>query len=839
MAVTNADLVGQQLGDGRYTITSRLDKGSMGYVYLANDSRLEAVVVVKVPKVARLEDPEFRVRFERESRFLVKLSHPHIIRIIDVGTQDNVPYYVMQYVSGGSLRDRMMGGSDVISPMPARTIKNWLQPVAKALDFMYSQGCVHRDVKPANILFDEHDNSYLSDFGLSKILADSQGLVANTSHETSAGAVVGTPNYVAPEIVLGRKYDGRADQYSLATTLYEVLAGKAPLEGPTASATMVNQTSKIPVPLVNIISGCPQELSDAIQKGMAKDPNKRFASCEEMANTIIASFSKKPTSNPVIQTSSNKSSLRNSNMSTITSAASNTTRWNIVKISRGQKGKVPCPSCGMTLMLMPVHARQKATCKHCQAKLAVGENLAELALLKKNESFGTGNARSDSSISNSDHNEFTMVLGQEVFGYHLTAQHAMILAGTMFVLIMGMAMYFGYRYARQDIEEKELVRAFTQTTNRENLATDKSNPNTATAPVAAVVNNSPVAFAIDDINDIIKNELRQKLLSGLNGEGFPVNFININSMAFVKTSASGISSTSSVAFEGWIPETEQDRYLLLTNTVVADTKAEIYKTYPWYSSPLVCLLPADKAIALNGNNSQVSILKIMDTAQNEKGWDLYKPEANWGRMKVALPAFQEYGQTLLPLISIACDFHLTQNLKVANIQDEKFVGYIQKLNQVLIRPSQFHANPYQALCDEVMVHGQSKADVLILPEQLALANYELIKSRWGSVRMLYLTPNANVMKTVQVLNYPGIDQNLRNQAMVLGSRVQTPYFQEFVASQGFRPHITGHKSLTELNPKFVEAQAIGFELTVPEPLPIPSNEVLITIKRLIQSQLPK
>eukprot|EP01025_Chloroclados_australasicus_P046107 TRINITY_DN5087_c4_g1_i2.p4 TRINITY_DN5087_c4_g1~~TRINITY_DN5087_c4_g1_i2.p4 ORF type:complete len:170 (+),score=14.81 TRINITY_DN5087_c4_g1_i2:387-896(+) len=159
MSPPAADLVGQSIAGERYRVDKILGTGSMGHVYLALDVRLDAPVVVKVPTSARLADPEFHERFLRESQFLVKLSHPAIVKVLDIGELDegghDVPFFVMQYVDGGSLRDRMRGKDRRIRPMRPHTLNRWLPQVAEALDFMHARKCVHRDVKPANILFEK------------------------------------------------------------------------------------------------------------------------------------------------------------------------------------------------------------------------------------------------------------------------------------------------------------------------------------------------------------------------------------------------------------------------------------------------------------------------------------------------------------------------------------------------------------------------------------------------------------------------------------------------------------------------------------------------------------
>src|SRR5262249_25273565 len=152
---------GREIADGRYRIVARIGDGSMGHVYRALDRRLECEVVLKFPVATdpALDGADFVERFGREVRSLVRLSHPHIVKVIDAGELDGRPFVVMQYLAGGSLKDRLLSGpARVPHPMPPQSLLDWLPEVAQALDFIHAQNYIHRDVKPANILFDGHGN---------------------------------------------------------------------------------------------------------------------------------------------------------------------------------------------------------------------------------------------------------------------------------------------------------------------------------------------------------------------------------------------------------------------------------------------------------------------------------------------------------------------------------------------------------------------------------------------------------------------------------------------------------------------------------------------------------
>jgi serine/threonine-protein kinase len=340
--------VGREVAHGRYRVQERIGLGSMGHVYRALDRHLETEVVIKCPFAEGMEQlgPAFLRRFELEVRSLVHLSHPHVVQIIDVGAEDGHPYVVMQYLSGGSLRDRMESGPrQTPRPMPLTTLGDWLMDVAKALDFIHGQNYLHRDVKPDNILFDRFGNPFLSDFGIIKALASERHDV-RTSAMTAPGFLMGTPNYVAPEIVMGGPVDGRCDQYALGMTVFEVLAGSNPMQGPTPSATFVNQTKKSMPALIDLIPNAPRRLSDAVARALAKRPEERFERCAMMATEILAELPRGTASRTV-------------------------SRSFLGMESRGTPGRVACPVCGNPMAVGPGLAGKGVRCKRCEATLRV------------------------------------------------------------------------------------------------------------------------------------------------------------------------------------------------------------------------------------------------------------------------------------------------------------------------------------------------------------------------------------------------------------------------------------------------------------------------------------
>ena len=316
MSTDTIDWVGEKVGDeGRYLINEKLGEGGMGFVYRALDRRIDTSVVIKVPRRAMLEDPEFAKRFELEIASLVKLKHRSIVRVSDVGKHQGVPFAIMECLSGGDLTDRMktnIDGHPVL--MEPQEIGNWVQTIAAALDFVHGKGYIHRDVKPPNILFDENGDAYLSDFGVAKVVAENSG---TSTKLTGTGMVLGTPEYMAPELLMGQDFDGRVDQYALAVTVHEVLCGHVPFTGATPAAVVVSQTQDEPVPLCERFPEIPLGVSNAVQRGLAKIPDARFATCAEFASAVVEGIRNSPFTVTIGPTQSPGAAARRSTIATI------------------------------------------------------------------------------------------------------------------------------------------------------------------------------------------------------------------------------------------------------------------------------------------------------------------------------------------------------------------------------------------------------------------------------------------------------------------------------------------------------------------------------------------
>ncbi|HEX4147560.1 MAG TPA: serine/threonine-protein kinase, partial [Pirellulales bacterium] len=276
---------GLTIAEGRYQQLTTIGEGGMGYVYRALDRNLKIPVAIKTPRRALLEEPAQILRFEQEIGALVQLSFPHIVPVIDVGRHDEQAFAVIRYLQGGSLQGRAVDAHGRRLRLAAQSLGDWLPQIAKALDLVHDRGYLHRDVKPSNILFDQHDQVYLSDFGLIKVLDEAQA--SRSRRLTGEGFIVGTLDYMAPELLSGAACDGRADQYALAITVYELLSGDRPFEWSTPAAAMLQHLSHAPQPLSARVPQLPAAISDAVQRAMAKDPRQRFVNCAAFADAML------------------------------------------------------------------------------------------------------------------------------------------------------------------------------------------------------------------------------------------------------------------------------------------------------------------------------------------------------------------------------------------------------------------------------------------------------------------------------------------------------------------------------------------------------------------------
>ncbi len=268
-----SEWLGKQLG--QYEITAEIGRGGMAVVYKAWQPALNRPVAIKVLPTLYASDHEFVTRFKREAMSAAQLKHPHIVTIYDVGQEGDTHFIVMEYLEGPSLYKLLRA----TGPLPLERAAHIGGQVASALDFAHRRGLVHRDIKPANIIVGQDDHATLTDFGIAKAMAGT-GL-------TQTGAMIGTPQYMAPEQIQGLPVDQRADVYALGIVCYEMLAGAPPFTGDTA-AVLYAQAHKPPPPLRQHLPGLPAAIERALERALAKDPELRFGSAGELALALAA-----------------------------------------------------------------------------------------------------------------------------------------------------------------------------------------------------------------------------------------------------------------------------------------------------------------------------------------------------------------------------------------------------------------------------------------------------------------------------------------------------------------------------------------------------------------------
>ena len=260
---------------GRYSLERELGRGGMGVVYLAREVRLDRLVAIKLLPPARASDAKLRERFLREARTAAKLSHPHIIPIFTVDEVGEFVFFAMAYVAGETLTERVVRRGPLAPSEAARVLRE----IAWALAYAHSQGLVHRDVKPDNIMLEEASGRGLvADFGIAGQVRGAAGL--------DGGEVIGTPEFMSPEQALGEHVDARSDLYALGVVGFFALSGKLPFEAGKAAEVLAKQVTEPAPPLASVAPGVPRRIAQAIDRCLAKDPADRPASGENVAELL-------------------------------------------------------------------------------------------------------------------------------------------------------------------------------------------------------------------------------------------------------------------------------------------------------------------------------------------------------------------------------------------------------------------------------------------------------------------------------------------------------------------------------------------------------------------------
>ncbi|MBL8152176.1 MAG: serine/threonine protein kinase, partial [Blastocatellia bacterium] len=268
---------------GRFEIINRLGQGGMGEVLLARDSELGRHVAIKLLRSRYASDEKIRRRFLREAQTASMITHPNIATIYEIGEIDSVPYIVMEYVKGFTLSEHLKN-----SPFKISEVVSIGEQVALALAEAHAAGIIHRDIKSSNIILNEKNRVKVLDFGLAKPgIFDPTEKTDPSSRITEPGILLGTVNYMSPEQASGTdKIDHRGDIFSLGIVLYEITTGKLPFDGNTYFQIMEALTKQEPTPIIELRHDTPAKLDAVIMKCLAKQPENRFQSAQELAESL-------------------------------------------------------------------------------------------------------------------------------------------------------------------------------------------------------------------------------------------------------------------------------------------------------------------------------------------------------------------------------------------------------------------------------------------------------------------------------------------------------------------------------------------------------------------------
>ena len=269
---SDVDLVRNELKE-EYEIFEELGRGGMAIVFRAREKQLDREVAIKVLPFSLAFDKEFVERFQREARTAAKLEHPNIIPIYRVGKSGRVIYFVMKFLRGKPL-SALLAARGALPPIEIRQI---LIQVGRALAYAHRLGYVHRDIKPDNIMFDEHGQALVTDFGIAK--------AATGSKLTGTGMAIGTPHYMSPEQARAQALDGRSDIYSLGVVAYQCLSGLVPYDGEDSfSIGYKHIMEELPLPVLETAEQ--RDLFEVVRKMMAKLPTERFQTADEMVEVL-------------------------------------------------------------------------------------------------------------------------------------------------------------------------------------------------------------------------------------------------------------------------------------------------------------------------------------------------------------------------------------------------------------------------------------------------------------------------------------------------------------------------------------------------------------------------
>src|ERR1700752_2305499 len=279
------------LGD-RYELEGVVGRGGMAEVYRARDIRLDRIVAIKTLRADLARDQTFQARFRREAQSAASLNNPSIVAVYDTGEDLSsgvpVPYIVMEYVDGRTVRDLLIEGHRLL---PERALEI-ISGVLRALEYSHQAGIVHRDIKPGNVMVTRNGDIKVMDFGIARAMSDSQATMTQTAQ------VIGTAQYLSPEQARGERVVARSDLYSTGCLMYELLTGRPPFLGDSPVAIAYQHVRENPVPPSRVDPEVPQWADAIVLRAMAKDPRDRYQSAAEMRQDIQRALQGMPVAGP-------------------------------------------------------------------------------------------------------------------------------------------------------------------------------------------------------------------------------------------------------------------------------------------------------------------------------------------------------------------------------------------------------------------------------------------------------------------------------------------------------------------------------------------------------------
>src|SRR6266446_3899783 len=259
---------------GRYEILQLLGRGGMGAVYKARDTELDRIVALKLIRPELARNPEILRRFKQELILARQVTHKNVIRIFDLGQSDGIKFITMDFVEGQNLRELLLERGK----FPAEQAARVMLQICRALEAAHTEGVIHRDLKPQNVMLSPDGRVYVMDFGIARS--------AYLPGMTQTGALIGTPEYMSPEQARGEKLTERSDLFSLGVIFYELLTGKSPYHSDTPLATLWKRMTEKVTPPVVLDPTVPQALSNIVVKALEIEPKNRFTSAREMAQQL-------------------------------------------------------------------------------------------------------------------------------------------------------------------------------------------------------------------------------------------------------------------------------------------------------------------------------------------------------------------------------------------------------------------------------------------------------------------------------------------------------------------------------------------------------------------------